>query len=189
MNPRYPYTFLVFLIAFCGIVFTRQQLTAADLGHAVEPKDQLYGALIALATILFSASIIVIYVLPMRKWQIWASHHNGHYTHPSNLQIQPYGMVLDMLEGADETTGRPFVLMRAIQVFRNFPTTRSGLASRHFVILAEPNSSFSSNSQNADDLQILSAKQYYMRVPSHVEMTKLDANSQLSGTRLPTMKH
>jgi hypothetical protein len=87
-------------------------------------------------------------------------------------------MVLDMLEATDPTSARPYILLRAIQVFSNFPNTnRTGLASRHYVILAEPETPFSSSSRNADNLKILAAKRYYMHIPSYEEMTSLTNSS------------
>jgi hypothetical protein len=175
-NPRSSYFVLALIVALFGIIFTYLQLTPANLGHSVDAKDQLYATLTALATILFCGRIIFLYLLPKRDWQVWASHHSGHYSHPFDLQLQPYGMVLDMLEGTDEISGKPFALMRSVQTISNWPTTsRLSFAVRRYVILAEPGHAFSSHSKNGDDLKILAAKHYYMHVPTHEEMARLSA--------------
>jgi hypothetical protein len=175
-NPRSSYFVLALIVALFGIIFTYLQLTPANLGHSIGAKDQLYATLTALATILFCGRIIILYLLPKRDWRVWANQHVGHYSHPFDLQIQPYGMVLDMLEGTDEISGKPFAIMRAVQTISNWPTTgRLSFAVRRFAILAEPGRAFSSTSKNGDDLKILAAKHYYMHVPTHQEMIELSA--------------
>lgn len=173
MNPRYPYAFLFILIALCGFVLTKQQLTPGDLGHSVQMKDYTYALLLGLGTLLACGWISHLYLLPQKEWRRWAIEHKGSYSHPANLQLQPYGMVLDMLQGIDPKTGSSFVMARTIQVFRNYPASSRGLASRRFLILAEPNGSFSKDSRDGTDLIILASEQYHWNLPTLEHMVSL----------------
>jgi len=169
LNPWFAYAFLTVFLAILGFAFTKQQFSASTLGHAVSQRDKFYGVLLALTTVLICTRLIILYLLPKRDWQAWARLHRGKYSHPANLQIQPYGMILDMLEGTDSETSQPFVIMRAIQVFRQFGT-RSSLASRHFVLLGRPGPGFSSTSKDGRDLQIIASKRYFIKCPSYEEL-------------------
>jgi uncharacterized protein (DUF2252 family) len=99
------------------------------------------------------------------------------------MQVQPYGMILDILEGLDPQSGKPYVLMRAIQVIRR-NNGSNGLATRRYVILAEPSDGFSTASSNGDDLKIVSTKQYYIHVPSYEDMVAQASNDSTISTSL-----
>lgn len=169
MNPWWPYAFLTITIGFVGIFSSVQQFSYIDFHHLMRGSNLFNGILLAVGTLLFCTRLTVLYLIPRREWKEWAHQHNGQYYYPANLQVQPYGMVLDVLQGIDDKSGNKFILMRAIQTFRNLGSN-TGLTSRHFVILAKPGESFNNQSKDGFDLTILKAKQYRLWAPTFSEM-------------------
>jgi hypothetical protein len=170
MNPRTPYTVLLLVIGSCGFTLAWWQLSDASsplLTHS------LGGIALFAATALFCIRIVVLYLLPKSDWKIWAAQHGGCYSYPPNMFIQPYGNVLDLLQSIDDTTGQPFVLMRAIQTINNHGYDHNSLASRRWVILAKPSSTFSDSDKDGYQLEIITAKHYYLHPPTYDELKKL----------------
>lgn len=172
MNPRAPYTFLTVTIGFIGIGISYYQFKDLNFHYALSNKILVNVVLPLLATVLFCYRLIVLYLLSNRDWQTWATSHDGHYSHPANLQVQPYGMVLDMLQGINDQQGEAFVIMRAIQTYY----VGKSLKSRRFVILARPNDEFNDRAIDSTHLTILAAKQYYYRLPTISEMEDYNHN-------------
>ena len=168
MNPRAPYTFLLVVIGSTGMYLAWQQISQYQ---QPQTYDVLSAAGLFIATSLFCFRLLFLYLLPHSAWKQWSFQHNGHYYHPPDMFIQPYGNVLDILQGIDDRTGQPFVIMRVIQTFRN--GTSNGLAGRRWVVLAEPNSSFKSSDKAGQELSIITAKHYYIHPPTYDEMRNL----------------